>query len=85
MPRSMFETLCEGVHRELCCGHRRRWLPLAAAGRQGLPLMVIVVIVVIQRRCSVGRGEDDSNDRMGYTFVTTTTTTTYDDKTCTIA
>jgi len=46
---------------------------------------IIVVVVVIRRRFSARRGEDDSNDKMGYTFMTMTATTTYDDKTCTIA
>jgi hypothetical protein len=84
VPRLMFETLCEGVRREMCCGHHCCRLPPAAARRRGLPRVVVVVVVVVQRRFHAGRGGDDGDIGTGDTFVTTTTTTTYNDETCTI-
>jgi hypothetical protein len=49
-----------------------------------LPLVVVIAIVVVQRRFSAGRGEDNGDNRTEDTFVPTTTMTPYDDKTCTI-
>ena len=81
VPPSRFETLCKGG----ASGNASRpSSPPAAAGRQGLP-HVVVVVVGVQRRFSAGHGKDDGNDGMGDTFVMTTTMTTYNDETCAIA
>ena len=68
----------------LCGGRIGRFLLPAAAvtkGRRGLPHSVVVIFVVlVQRRFSTGRGKDDSDNGVGDTLVTPMTMTTYNDK-----
>ena len=79
VPRSMFETLCKGVHQEMLCGHRCCWLPLEDEARpawsSSLSLSVGTSLWDMMRTM---------NNRMRDTFVMTITMTTYNNKTCTI-